>query len=69
MYYVHGRWYSPDVGRFISPDEKGEYLYGSGEDAVNYTWLVDTLSDLGSQQFFLFPIARKFRRGAHEIAE
>ncbi|TAH50145.1 MAG: hypothetical protein EYC68_14945 [Chloroflexota bacterium] len=38
MYYVHGRWYSPDVGRFISPDEKGEYLYGSGEDAVNYVW-------------------------------
>jgi len=38
MYYVHGRWYSPDVGRFISPDEKGEYLYGSGEDAVNWVW-------------------------------
>ncbi|TAH50147.1 MAG: hypothetical protein EYC68_14955 [Chloroflexota bacterium] len=38
MYYVHGHWYSPNVGRFISPDEKGEYLYGSGEDAVNYVW-------------------------------
>jgi RHS repeat-associated protein len=38
MYYVHGRWYDPNVGRFISPDEKGEYLYGSGEDAVNWVW-------------------------------
>ena len=26
------------MGRFISPDGKGKYLYGSGEDAVNYVW-------------------------------
>ncbi len=39
MYYVHGRWYRPDLGRFISPDEKGEYLYGSGNDAINWVWV------------------------------
>jgi RHS repeat-associated protein len=26
MYYVHGRWYSADIGRFISPDAKGESI-------------------------------------------
>jgi RHS repeat-associated protein len=26
MYYVHGRWYDPNVGRFISPDAKGESI-------------------------------------------
>jgi RHS repeat-associated protein len=39
LYYVHGRWYNPDTGRFISPDEKGEYLYGSGNDAINEMWV------------------------------
>ncbi len=39
MYYVHGRWYRPDIGRFISPNEKGDYLYGGdGNDAVNFAW-------------------------------
>ena len=41
LYYVHGRWNSPDLGRFLSPDEKGEYLYGLGDDAVNYVWVGD----------------------------
>ncbi|MBI4671691.1 MAG: hypothetical protein HY741_08505 [Chloroflexi bacterium] len=49
MYYVHGRWYDPNVGRFISPDEKGECLYGSGEDAVNYAWIVNALVAFGKQ--------------------
>ncbi len=35
MYYAHGRWYSVSTGMFLSPDEKGEYLYGSGNDAIN----------------------------------
>ena len=38
MYYVHGRWYNPDLGRFISPDAKGDYRYGSGDDAINWAW-------------------------------
>ena len=35
---MHGRWYNPDTGLFLSPDENGEYRYGSGQDAVNYAW-------------------------------
>ena len=38
LYYVHGRWYNPDTGLFLSPDENGEYRYGSGQDAVNKGW-------------------------------
>jgi len=38
LYYVHGRWYNPDIGRFISPDDKGDYRYGSGDDAINWVW-------------------------------
>ena len=38
LYYVHGRWYNPDTGLFLSPDENGEYRYGSGQDAVNWAW-------------------------------
>jgi len=38
LYYVHGRWYNPDTGMWLSPDENGEYLYGSGQDAVNWAW-------------------------------
>jgi hypothetical protein len=41
LYYVHGRWYNPETGLWLSPDEKGEYLYGSGQDAVNYAWVGD----------------------------
>ncbi len=41
LYYVHGRWYNPEVGLFLSPDKKGEYFYGSGDDAVNYAWAGD----------------------------
>lgn len=46
---MHGRWYDPNVGRFISSDAKGEYLYGSGEDAVNYVWVPNSIasSDTG----------------------
>jgi RHS repeat-associated protein len=38
LYYVHGRWYNPDTGLFLSPDANGEYRYGSGQDAVNWAW-------------------------------
>jgi hypothetical protein len=37
---VHGRWYNPDTGLFLSPDENGEYRYGSGQDAVNWAWRI-----------------------------
>gem|GEM_PF-1611781 len=40
LYYVHGRWYNPDTGLFLSPDENGEYRYGSGQDAVNWSWFL-----------------------------
>ncbi len=40
LYYVHGRWYSPDTGMFLSPNEKGDYIYGGdGPDAVNLNWV------------------------------
>ena len=42
LYYVHGRWYSQDTGMWLSPDEKGEYRYGSGQDAVNWAWVGDS---------------------------
>lgn len=38
LFYVHGRWYNQDTGLFASPDEQGEYFYGSGNDAVNFGW-------------------------------
>jgi RHS repeat-associated protein len=34
LYYVHGRWYSPDVGRWISPDQNGSYIYFDN-DGIN----------------------------------
>jgi len=27
LYYIHGRWYNPDTGMFISPDANGSYIY------------------------------------------
>ncbi len=56
MYYVHGRWYRPDLGRFISPDEKGEYLYGSGDDAVNYAWA----GEAGALKFSMTELYEKY---------
>lgn len=47
MYYVHGRWYNPWTGRFVSPDEKGEYLYGSGNDPINWDWIAEQGIALG----------------------
>jgi len=44
LYYAHGRWYNQDTGLFLSPDEKGEYLYGSGQDTVNYAWRIPVSS-------------------------
>ncbi|MDF0668879.1 MAG: hypothetical protein P0119_22740 [Nitrospira sp.] len=28
LYYAHGRWYNQDTGLWLSPNEKGDYLYG-----------------------------------------
>lgn len=39
LFFVHGRWYNQDTGLFLSPDEKGEYFYGSGNDAINEAWM------------------------------
>lgn len=44
LYYVHGRWFNPDTGLFLSPDNNGEYLYNSGNDAVNKAWSSTTFS-------------------------
>jgi hypothetical protein len=35
LYYVHGRWYNPDTGLFLSPDEQGSYKYNAQQDAIN----------------------------------
>jgi len=43
LYYAHGRWYNPETALWLSPDENGEYLYGSGQDAVNWAWRVPQL--------------------------
>jgi hypothetical protein len=26
LYYVHGRWYNPETGMYLSPNEKGDYI-------------------------------------------
>ncbi len=40
LYYAHGRWYNPDTGLFLSPDDKGDYFYGgAGQDPLNYSWI------------------------------
>lgn len=39
LYYAHGRWYNPDTGLWLSPNEKGDYLYGGdGQDLVKFAW-------------------------------
>jgi hypothetical protein len=39
LYYAHGRWYNQDTGLWLSPNEKGDYLYGGhGQDPVNVGW-------------------------------
>jgi hypothetical protein len=61
LYYVHGRWYNQDTGLFPSPDEKGEYFYGSGNDAINYAWVF--LSGTGCE-FFDAELLGALRTGA-----
>ncbi len=40
LYYAHGRWYNPEVGLWLSPDEKGEYFYGGdAQDPVNFGYV------------------------------
>ncbi len=34
LYYAHGRWYNQDTGLYLSPDEKGSYIY-LDNDPVN----------------------------------
>ena len=39
IYYAHGRWYVADTGLWLSPNEKGDYLYGGdGQDPMNKGW-------------------------------
>lgn len=45
LYYVHGRWWNPGIGLYLSADEKGEYSYGSGQDAINWAWVKHFLND------------------------
>ncbi len=36
LYYIHGRWWHPDMGIFLSPNEKGDYLFGGDlQDPAN----------------------------------
>jgi hypothetical protein len=36
LYFAHGRWYNQETGLWLSPNEKGDYLYGGdGQDPVN----------------------------------
>jgi hypothetical protein len=40
LYYIHGRWWHPDMGLFLSPNDKGDYLFGGdGPDPVNKGWV------------------------------
>jgi hypothetical protein len=34
LYYAHGRWYNQDTGLYLSPNEKGDYIYNQN-DPVN----------------------------------
>ncbi len=57
LYYVHGRWYNPEVGLFLSPDEKGEYFYGSGQNPADWVWaqlrkVLALLEALKSQAYY-----------------
>ncbi|MDL1894754.1 hypothetical protein FBQ82_00630 [Anaerolineae bacterium CFX7] len=39
LYFAHGRWYNQDTGLWLSPNEKGDYMYGGdGNDPVNIGW-------------------------------
>jgi hypothetical protein len=44
LYYVHGRWYNPDTGLWLSAGEKGTYQYNPQQDAVNSAWFSGTSS-------------------------
>lgn len=39
LYYVHGRWYSPDTGLFLPSEANGSYQYSSNPDPLNKGWL------------------------------
>ncbi|MDF0668877.1 MAG: hypothetical protein P0119_22730, partial [Nitrospira sp.] len=46
LYYAHGRWYNQDTGLWLSPNEKGDYLYGGdGQDPVNIGMVDDGFCD------------------------
>jgi hypothetical protein len=64
LYYVHGRWYNPETALWLSPDENGEYLYGSGQDAVNYAWLFARAATCVEENPAIYPFfASWFRDG------
>jgi len=47
LYFAHGRWYNQETGLWLSPNEKGDYLYGGdGQDPVN----ISRSSQIGHMQ-------------------
>ncbi len=51
LYYIHGRWWHPDMGLFLSPNEEGDYLFGGDgpprQDPANDAWIVNAFVDFG----------------------
>ncbi len=43
LYYIHGRWWHPDMGLFLSPNEDGDYLFGGdgppGRAPADWVWM------------------------------
>ncbi len=54
LYYIHGRWWNPDMGLFLSPNEKGDYLFGGdgppGQDPANYGWATNSTPSVPTQR-------------------
>src|SRR5581483_2397031 len=50
LYFAHGRWYNQDTGLWLSPNEKGDYLYGGdGQDPVNVGLVLDIQAQQNQQ--------------------
>ncbi len=51
LYYIHGGWWHPDMGIFLSLNEKGDYLFGGDDppeqDPANDVWVVNAFVDFG----------------------
>jgi hypothetical protein len=49
LYFAHGRWYNQETGLWLSPNAKGDYLYGGdGQDPVNKGWLERVVGNEGN---------------------